>query len=434
MRHLLGITTLCLLLGGCLDRLASEAELDQRIAQHAGFDGLLTDTSADGTDLGGDGSAGSDALAGPDEDSGAPGTDSTVGPDGEPTDDAGDGGTPGGDAFPGLDSAPDTDAGPGQDGGSPSCANDAECFDGDPCTTDSCDGGTCNFPTADNGIGCGEGTVCSAGKCVEKGCGDGLIEAGEDCDDGNTSAGDGCSETCHKEPTPPPGMVYIPPGKFTMGCQVGDPSCEFPDETTHSVTLTKGYFIDEKLVTAAHYKLCVQSLGCGAPDASSGKLATYEVAGKEGFPVNYVSWPQAQAYCVAMGAQLCSEAQWERAARGPGTSLYPWGNTAPTCDKANFQSCGGKLVAAGTLIQGATTAGVLDMAGNVWQWVGDWYGGFTSGPQTDPTGPSVGTFRMLRGGSLEVPAQDLRCSARYEMQPSLANYDIGFRCCKSVVP
>ncbi len=150
--------------------------------------------------------------------------------------------------------------------------------------------------------------------------------------------------------------------------------------------------------------------------------------GRESFPVVTVTWHQAQAYAEWLGGSLPTEAQWEFAARGTQGRKYPWGDQEPTCARANFNNCGWRPKAVRTHPQGATPQGVEDLAGNVLEWCGDWYGNrYPPGSQNDPRGPASGSARVLRGGSFVGGPGYLRAAYRGYYFPDFAGHDIGFR-------
>jgi len=177
-------------------------------------------------------------------------------------------------------------------------------------------------------------------------------------------------------------------------------------------------------------------------------LLTYEngvLKPKPGFdqhPAVNVSWDGADAYCRRSGRRLPSEAEWEKAARGPDGSIYPWGNAAPTGQLANFadQSSGSSSPEndgfahsspVGSYLAGASPYGALDMAGNVWEWVSDWYDAnyYANSPAVNPQGPATGSFRVLRGGSWNGDTSFLRAAYRGGDVPyDAVNFDFGFRC------
>jgi iron(II)-dependent oxidoreductase len=154
--------------------------------------------------------------------------------------------------------------------------------------------------------------------------------------------------------------------------------------------------------------------------------------------VTGVSREDAAAYCkwlsgklgVRFNFKLPTEAQWEKAARGTDARNYPWGNRKPDKILANFAS--NKTSPVGSYIQGASPYGLLDMAGNVWEWCQDLYDGkyYHSSPDKNPTGPKSGTIRVMRGGSWDVRAVILRCSYRRYVVLSGRDGDVGFRLCQ----
>ena len=257
------------------------------------------------------------------------------------------------------------------------------------------------------------------------------------------------------EPSPRkiPGMVYIPAGEFIMGSN--DYDGEKPE---HKVYLS-AYYIDKYEVTNAEYKKCVSAGKCKKPHATrwyfNSKYANH--------PVVYVDWYQVKTYCKWKGKRLPTEAEWEKAARGTKERKYPWGDswdknkcnwwkgpkkqgmamdwereTRPSSfldilfnDLIDIFTAGRGTLPVGSFLDGASPYGVQDMAGNVWEWVSDWYDEnyYQSSPWGNPKGPDGGEDHVLRGGSWDGLIPDyFRASARLRLNPDSRNVSLGFRC------
>jgi formylglycine-generating enzyme required for sulfatase activity len=221
-------------------------------------------------------------------------------------------------------------------------------------------------------------------------------------------------------------LHYVPAGTFMMGNDAGWAG----QKPAHKVNLD-AFWIDETEVTNRMYALCVQAGTCPPPrNVSSYTRESYYLDAQYAqYPVVYVSWQEAATYCGWAGRELPGEAQWEKAARGTDGRLYPWGNQVPDQRLLNqFEvSFLDDTVQVGSYPQGASSYGVLDMAGTVWEWTADWFDVYPNG---DPSASeNFGqTYRVLRGGSF-VDAAD--ATTRYANEPELRMHDIGFRC---VVP
>jgi formylglycine-generating enzyme required for sulfatase activity len=221
-------------------------------------------------------------------------------------------------------------------------------------------------------------------------------------------------------------MVPVPAGPFVMGG--GDEDDERP---AHRVVLS-AFTLDRDEVTRGEYARCVAAKTCAAPDDANPD-ADADV------PVTGVSWRDAESYCRFVGKRLPSEAEWEKAARGTDARVYPWGNEA-SCQQANFGNFEGegrcpqnpgRPVKVGTY-PGHSPYGVRDLAGNVWEWVADYYDEryYHHSPSRDPKGPARGDRRVVRGGACCSMFGLPRSSNRLAFPESYRDIDIGFRCAK----
>ncbi len=235
-------------------------------------------------------------------------------------------------------------------------------------------------------------------------------------------------------PVPPTvtGMVSVPAGEFTMGSENG-----FDNEKPVHTVYLDAYRIDQTELTNAQYKQCVEVGKCQPPSETNSftRDSYYGNSQYDNYPVIYVSWNDAQEYCQWAGKRLPTEAEWEKAARGPLTSsgdarAYPWGNEWDAA-KANVENKVGDTTQVGNYPAGASPYGALDMAGNVWEWVADWYDKayYSNSPRENPKGPASGEFKALRGGAF-LNARDLaRAAYRLNNRPSYRHHgDLGFRC------
>ena len=226
-----------------------------------------------------------------------------------------------------------------------------------------------------------------------------------------------------------PEMVRVPAGAFMMGCNAAvDLEC-LPDERPYHMVTLDGYDIDRLPATQGDYNACVMAGVCIAP------LTAWDPAGHAAYPVNYVSWQQAVDYCKYRGKRLPTEAEWEKAARGGDGRKYPWGNVpAPDCTLCNASPCARKNVEpVGMRAGNVSPYGALDMAGNIWQWVGDWYdaGYYSVSPAQSPTGPAAAMgLKAKRGGAFSFDFAHLRTSTRYAHNPLAPDVDIGMRCAR----
>jgi formylglycine-generating enzyme required for sulfatase activity/serine/threonine protein kinase len=223
-------------------------------------------------------------------------------------------------------------------------------------------------------------------------------------------------------------MVYVPDGEFIMGSQNGG-----SDERPEHKVLLDAFYIDKYEVTNAQYEVCVDAGVCSPPSPSSSvsRDSYYGNPAYDDYPVVYVSWHDADAYCRWAGRRLPTEAEWEKAARGADGRTYPWGNEWDA-NKANLKEAGwDDTTAVGSYLGGISPYGALDMAGNVWEWCQDWYDEeyYASSPQHGPQGPGSGEYRIVRGGSWYTSKEYARASDRAGFLSSASRNDgIGFRC------
>jgi formylglycine-generating enzyme required for sulfatase activity len=223
--------------------------------------------------------------------------------------------------------------------------------------------------------------------------------------------------------------------KYWSDCQLS----WFTDEQPpHEVNLS-AFWIDETEVTNKMYSLCVAAGTCKEPSNTSSKTHSsyYGNSEFEDYPVIYVDWNMAKTYCEWRGDRLPTEAEWEKAAswnEGNQTKrVYPWGNSldctfANYYDKKNGRYCVGDTSAVKSYESGKSFYGAYDMAGNVWEWMNDWYSEtyYQNSPLLNPLGPDAGDYRVLRGGSWGSFV-----TYRSILDPTSSDFISGFRCARS---
>jgi formylglycine-generating enzyme len=274
---------------------------------------------------------------------------------------------------------------------------------------------------------------------------------------GGTGGGAGAGGTSSAPPEPDPsvcgelrpgtstddGEICVAAGTFSMGStdvRTPELSGYAVHGPVHTVTLSSAFVLDAKEVTVARYRACVVAGTCRAPSTQLNQNCSYTAASGEQdrLPVTCVSWSDSQIFCGWDGGRrLPSEAEWERAARGPTGTTYSWGDEV-SCVQAvwgGLVQCpehGGFLPkAVGSVTRGASREGAFDLTGNAWEWVNDWFGRYDGTPVTDPTGPNNGSTRVLRGGNWQTPpAQSAAFMRRVEDPAALGA--ISFRCARSV--
>jgi formylglycine-generating enzyme required for sulfatase activity len=212
------------------------------------------------------------------------------------------------------------------------------------------------------------------------------------------------------------GMCRVPAGPFQMGCDpAAEAACPAKEMPPHTVNVPE-FWIDRDEIRVSDYPAathCEQ----GAPDE----------------PVHCVNWNELKAHCESLGKRLCTEAEWEKAARGPDGRRYPWGNEIDGCTQAVFSGCfcEGWCPVGSKSPAGDSPYGVRDLAGNVWEWVADTYHPSYDGAPADGSAWEGGASRVVRGGCFVSSAEVLRVSYRHDVYPSHDHWDMGGRCCRS---
>jgi formylglycine-generating enzyme required for sulfatase activity len=209
-------------------------------------------------------------------------------------------------------------------------------------------------------------------------------------------------------------LVHVPAGEFTMGSSDGDKEADDNEKPQRRVYLDD-YLIGKAPVTGAQWRAFVQ-----ATDYQWDPSALRSGVGDH--PVTQVTWDEAVAFCAwaseATGriVRLPTEAEWEKAARGTDGRIYPWGNQTDLANRCNYGLNVGDTTPVGRYSpQGDSPYGCVDMTGNVWEWVADYYADryYSSTPARNPTGPASGIARVLRGGSWDDQASDVRAAYRF---------------------
>jgi formylglycine-generating enzyme required for sulfatase activity len=209
------------------------------------------------------------------------------------------------------------------------------------------------------------------------------------------------------------------------------------DERPRHQVYLGAFYMDVYEVTNAAYRACVSAGVCTLPNKTSSatRSSYYGNSQYDNYPVINVTWDQAKTYCEWRGGSLPTEAQWEKAARGTDGRTYPWGEGIDS-NRANYNNNVGDTTEVGSYESGKSPYGMYDLAGNVWEWVADWYDSsyYANSPSSNPLGPSSGTFRVLRGGAWSNHDFNLRASSRYRNPPDSIYIDVGFRCVRGTSP
>ncbi|MBA5861970.1 MAG: SUMF1/EgtB/PvdO family nonheme iron enzyme [Nitrospira sp. CR1.1] len=229
-------------------------------------------------------------------------------------------------------------------------------------------------------------------------------------------------------------MAMVPEGVFRMGAN-GTDALE-DEKPQHEVWIDR-FEIDRDEVTTGHYAEFLASTKHPAP----WQWESVDLSQHYDRPVIGVNWFDAAAYCEWRGKRLPTEAEWEKAARGIDGRLFPWGNQSPREESANF-GLGARFSYSQVLVpveryeQGRSPYGLYQMAGNAGEWVADWYGAnyYETGSRNNPSGPDVGLFRVVRGGSWSDLPKYLLTYGRFKLPPETRNSYTGFRCARSGGP
>jgi formylglycine-generating enzyme required for sulfatase activity len=231
-------------------------------------------------------------------------------------------------------------------------------------------------------------------------------------------------------------MVYVPAGEFLMGSVDEDidavldecSDCErswFSHEQPQHTVYLDAFWIDRTEVTNAQFRACVEAGAC-----EESLTIGEQRRDAPDLPVIWVDWYDAQDYAAWAGGRLPTEAEWEKAARGTDGRIHSWGNSPPDCHKVNYEGCAGKPLPVGSLPDGASPYGALDMAGNLEEWVADWWDTdyYAQSPLRNPQGPDSGSARVLRGAAfVDDHWWFFRCAARFTGDPNRRIPFVGFR-------
>jgi iron(II)-dependent oxidoreductase len=234
----------------------------------------------------------------------------------------------------------------------------------------------------------------------------------------------------------PGGMVMVPAGEFIMGSDPRkDPAAGPQEQPLHRVTLD-AFEIDRYEVSNVEYLRFVLATGADWPQFWRAKPFPDKMATH---PVINVSWQEADAYCRWAGKRLPTEAEWEKAARGPDGRMFPWGDEPAGWIKSNIAHPGSKrgakyppLANINRYDKGVSPYGVYQLAGNVSEWVSDWFDPdyYRKGVNENPKGPAVGELKVFRGGSWNEDPEVARSAGRNGGEPTRKSYLTGFRCAR----
>ena len=227
-------------------------------------------------------------------------------------------------------------------------------------------------------------------------------------------------------------FVYVPAGEFWMGSDESAPYAGKDEKPKHKLYLD-GYWIGKYPVTNQQYACFIEKTRHKAPEHWKKGQIPHK---KEDHPVVFVSWQDAEAFTKWLSykrritVKLPTEAQWEKAARGTDGRKYPWGNNLPNNTLLNFNM---NIVSTTSIYyypSGMSSYGAMDMAGNVWEWARDWFDEnyYSVSLGQNPTGPTSGKDRVLRGGSWRGNDKVVSSTYRFRLPFDTTSNHVGFRC------
>lgn len=222
-------------------------------------------------------------------------------------------------------------------------------------------------------------------------------------------------------------MRYVPAGEFTMG---SDDTGDVNSRPAHSV-FVEAFYIDMYEVTNEMYSACSYAVECRKPLEGGSRSRSSYFANPvfANYPVIYVDWKMAKAYCEWRGARLPTEAEWEKAARGTDARLYPWGNEKPDCGIANVSGCVEDTTAVDQFANGTSIYGVYGLAGNVWEWTSSLFMAYPYDLNDGREDLKALGERVARGGSWHpFGGGNVRSDSRLSLDPAYAGAYVGFRC------
>ena len=312
---------------------------------------------------------------------------------------------------------------------SPTCLKDGDCEEGSLCCH-----GDCRRPSCEHEDDCERGELCLNYACVKPSC-----SRHTDC---------GSNERCFDGYCQQPvievlgsdqrTMVLIRGGSFLMGSSEDD---AVSDERPQHWAQVSSFWLDEYEVRVEDFERCVAAGGCqleGVLQHDKEARCQYG-SNTTNAPMNCVSWDQAQAYCEFAGKRLPTEAEWERAAGGGQGVRFPWGGAGPNCDFLcrrghDSDGCDTGLPCPVGSKEDISMSGVVDLGGNLSEWVSDWYDDdyYSVAPRLNPQGPESGERRSVRGGDYSDLYDPFRVISRDRLLPELRSTVVGFRCAKNI--